>query len=79
MSANSVHRATEVPSRSLPVPDTTSPQMQAVIARPFDMKFAIAPTTHAEWKARVSEATKITEALLPELREKLGVPRSTAT
>ena len=55
------------------VPDTVSPRLQVVIARPLDPKFNIAPTTVAEWKARVEEAARATVATLPELREKLGV------
>ena len=43
--------AREVPSRAVPVPDTVSPQMQAVIARPFDPSFNLVPQTIAEWKA----------------------------
>ena len=43
--------AREVPSRTIPVPDTVSPQMQAVIARPFDPSFNLVPQTIAEWKA----------------------------
>ena len=63
----------QVPARSIPVPDTVSPQLQAVIARPLDPKFNVAPTTVAEWKARVEEAARATAATLPRLREKLGV------
>jgi acetyl esterase/lipase len=35
--------------------------------------FNVAPTTTAEWKARVEEAARATIATLPELRAKLGV------
>ena len=35
----------EVPARSIPVPDTVSPQMQAVIARPFNPNFNLVPET----------------------------------
>ena len=44
----------EVASRSLPVPDTVSPQMQAIIAAPFNSNFNFTPETTAEWKERVS-------------------------
>lgn len=63
----------EVPSRPLPVPDTVSPQMQALIARPFDARFNLTPETTAEWKKRVDEAARATVARLPKLREALGV------
>ena len=63
----------KVPARTLPVPDTVSPQMQAIIARPMDPSFNVAPTSTAEWKARVEKAALATVAGLPALREALGV------
>ena len=63
----------EVPARFIPVPDTVSPQMQAIIVQPPDPAFNIAPETTAEWKTRVAEAARKAEAALPELREALGV------
>ena len=57
----------------LPVPETVSPQMQALIARPLDPGFNIAPESAAEWKARVEKAARITVAGLLQLRESLGV------
>jgi epsilon-lactone hydrolase len=63
----------EVPARLLPIPDTVSPQMQAMIARALDPKFNIAPKTIAEWKKRVDDAATVTIAGLPKLREMLGV------
>jgi acetyl esterase/lipase len=62
-----------VPSRSIPVPDTVSPQMQAIIAQPLDPSFNIAPETTAEWKARVDKAALTAMAALPKVREALGV------
>jgi epsilon-lactone hydrolase len=66
-------RTREIPARSLPVPATVSPEMQAVIAQPLDPSFNVAPTTTAEWKARVERAARATIAALPQLRERLGV------
>ena len=57
----------------LPVPATVSPQMQAIIARPFDPRFNLTPETIARWKTRVEEAALTTMAELPKLRETLGV------
>lgn len=71
--------AREVPSRLLPVPDTVSPQMQAIIARPLDPSFNTAPATLAEWKARVDKAACTTMAALPQLREALGVTAEPTT
>src|SRR5882757_9771306 len=58
----------EVPARMLPVPDTASPQMQTIIARPFDPKFNLVPETVADWKSRVDNAAAATVAGLPKLR-----------
>jgi monoterpene epsilon-lactone hydrolase len=69
----------EVPSRVIPVPDTVSPQMQAVIARPLDPSFNLVPQTTAEWKARVEKVALATLAGLPKLREALGVTVQPAT
>jgi acetyl esterase/lipase len=65
--------AREVPSRSIPVPDTVSPQMQAIISRPFNPNFNLVPQTTAEWKARVNKAALDRVARLPKIREALGV------
>jgi epsilon-lactone hydrolase len=65
--------AREVPARVLPVPETVSPQMQAMIGRQLDPKFNIAPETTAEWKKRVEDAAAAAIAGLPRLREALGV------
>jgi epsilon-lactone hydrolase len=63
----------EVPARRIPVPETVSPQMQAIIGRPLDPKYNIAPKTTAEWKERVDGAARAVVAGLPRLRESLGV------
>src|SRR5262245_53226459 len=73
MSINSPHNVRDVPARSIPVPDTVSAQMQAIIARPFDHQQTLAPTTAAEWKMRVVAAASIVAAELPKLRQALGV------
>ena len=44
----------EVPARMLPVPDTVSPQMQALIARPVNPRHSLSPQTAA---ARASRST----------------------
>ncbi|MGD9613879.1 MAG: alpha/beta hydrolase [Alphaproteobacteria bacterium] len=63
----------EVPARLVPLPDTVSPRMQAVIAQPFDRAFNVAPSSVAEWKERVANAARTMLAALPKLRESLGV------
>jgi len=63
----------EVPARLLPVPDTVSPQMQAIIARPVDPAYNVVPQTTAEWKKRVEDGAHRVEATLPKIRAALGV------
>ncbi len=63
----------EVPARTLPVPDTVSPQMQAIIGRPFNPAFNLVPETTADWKTRIDQAAALTVAALPKIREALGV------
>ena len=65
--------ARETPPRTIPVPDTVSPQMRAVIARPFNSSYNLAPQTPAEWRARVDKAALDVMAALPQMREALGV------
>jgi monoterpene epsilon-lactone hydrolase len=63
----------EVPSRSIPVPDTVSPQMQAIIAQPTNPNWNVVPKSADEWKARVEKAALSVMADLPQIREALGV------
>jgi len=65
--------AREVPARSLPVPDTVSPQMQAIIAQPVSPTWNVVPATVEEWKARVDKAANGVLTELPKIREALGV------
>ena len=62
----------EVPARSIPVPETVSPQMQAVIARPFNPNFNLVPETTVDWNKRVEDAARNVVATLPRLREALA-------
>jgi len=63
----------EVPARTIPVPDTVSPQMQKLIATPLTPTWNVIPTTPEEWKAQVNAVTVATVAGLPALREALQV------
>ena len=65
--------AREVPARTIPTPDTVSPQMQAVIARPMAARRDVVPQTADEWKAIVEKAARSVVAGLPKIREALGV------
>jgi hypothetical protein len=65
--------AREVPARYLPVPDTVSPQMQAIIAKPPGTDWRDVPKTTEEWRETVEEAARGVMKGLPQLREVLGV------
>jgi epsilon-lactone hydrolase len=65
--------ARQVPAKVIPVPDTVSPQMQAIIAQPYNPTWNVVPKTPDEWKAIVDKAAAAVVATLPEIRDKLGV------
>jgi monoterpene epsilon-lactone hydrolase len=65
--------ARQVPARVVPVPDTVSPQMQAIIAQPYNQTWNVVPQSPAEWKAVVDKAAAAVVATLPEIRNALGV------
>jgi epsilon-lactone hydrolase len=63
----------QVPAKVIPVSDTVSPQMQAIIAQPYNPNWNIVPATPAEWKAIIDKNAAATIATLPAIREALGV------
>ena len=63
----------EVPAKTVPVPDTVSPQMQKLIAAPLTPTWNVIPKTAEEWKAQVDAGAAATMRGLPALREALHV------
>ena len=63
----------EVPARSVPVPDTVSPQMQKVIAAPLPATWNVIPKTADEWRVQVNEAAAVAVQALPAMRAQLHV------
>src|SRR5262245_44828742 len=63
----------ELPARTVPVPDTVSPQMQKLIAAPLTPTWNVIPATAEEWKAQVNAIAEATVKGLPALREELRV------
>jgi len=63
----------DVPARTIPVPDTVSPQMQKLIAAPLSPTWNVIPKTAEEWKAQVAAGAAATMQAIPALLEKLGV------
>jgi acetyl esterase/lipase len=62
-----------VPAKTIPVPDTVSPQMQAIIAQPLSPTWNVVPKTPEEWKALINKAAADTVKTLPAIREALHV------
>ncbi|HXJ54941.1 MAG TPA: alpha/beta hydrolase [Burkholderiales bacterium] len=63
----------DLPARSVPVPDTVSPQMQKLIGAPLTPTWNVIPKTAEEWKTQVNAGYEATMKSLPALREALGV------
>src|SRR2546426_987967 len=63
----------EVPAKTVPVPDTVSPQMQKLIGAPLTPTWNVIPQTDEEWKAQVNTGAAATMRGLPALREALRV------
>ena len=69
----SVPGAREIPARSIPVPDTVSPQMQKLIGAPLTPSWNVIPKTADEWRAQVKAGAEAAMRVLPALREALHV------
>ena len=63
----------DVPARTIPVPDTVSPQMQTIIGAPINPNWNVFPKTAAEWKMQVDAAAAEAAKRLPALREQMRV------
>ena len=61
------------PERDIAVPETVSPAMQAVIARPLSPIWNRHPKSAEEWKAFVAEVANTVTTTLPGLRKHMGV------
>ena len=63
-----------VPGRSIPLPDTVSPELRADIAAPYRLpNWNANPKSAAEWKGLVASLAARGAAAQPDIREKLGV------
>jgi epsilon-lactone hydrolase len=69
----------ELPARSIPVPDTASPQLQKLIAVPVPPNWRDFPKTNDEWKKLVDTGAAATVRTLPGLREQLHVKTESTT
>jgi len=71
--------AREVPAKTLPVPETASPEIQKLIAAPLTPTWNVIPTNAAGWKEQVRAGYEATMKGLPALREALKVRVSPMT
>ncbi|HET7880684.1 MAG TPA: alpha/beta hydrolase [Acetobacteraceae bacterium] len=62
-----------VPARSIPVPDTVSPQIQTLIALPLRPGWNVLPKNADEWRSTVKAAADASLRVLPGMRERLHV------
>ena len=62
-----------MPARTIPVPDTVSPQIQKLIAAPLPPNWNVFPKTPEEWKQQVDAGAAAAMQTLPALRKELGV------
>ena len=62
-----------MPARTIPVPDTVSPQIQKLIAAPLPPTWNVIPKTAAEWKQQADAGAAAQMQTLPALRKEPGV------
>jgi epsilon-lactone hydrolase len=65
--------ARSIPARQLPVPDTVSPGLQAVIAADYPPGWNLQPQTAAAWRELASASAAAVAPLLPEIERRLKV------
>jgi epsilon-lactone hydrolase len=63
----------QIPAHALPVPETASPALQAMIGSPFPPFWNSHPKSAQEWKALIQQRTDVAVKALPALREKMAV------
>lgn len=63
----------QVTTRTFPVPQTVSPELQALIAAEPLAYWNFHPKTTQEWKQWISDLAEAASKNLPQLREKMGV------
>ncbi len=71
--------AREIPAHLLPVPDTVSEAMRAVVGAPLPAGWDKVPANAAEWRALAKASGEGAGPVLAMIREKLGVKLETAT
>jgi acetyl esterase/lipase len=70
---SALENSRQVPARALPVPETASAGMQALIGAPLPPFWNTHPKSAQEWKDFVQQRADFALKALPALREKMGV------
>jgi monoterpene epsilon-lactone hydrolase len=74
MAANSPNLAArELPARTLPVPDTVSSALQAVIAAPYPVGWDVIPQTAAQWNALPSQSAAAAAPFIAEIYRRFDI------
>jgi acetyl esterase/lipase len=73
LAAEAAAQTLNVPAKTLPVPDTVSPQMQKLIGAPLNPSHNQIPASSDEWKKQIGGVEAATAKGLPALREALKV------
>lgn len=63
----------EVPAKSLPIPTTVSPQMQAIIGQPLRTNWDKPPTTPEGWRALAESNVAAVAPQIPAMAERMRV------
>jgi hypothetical protein len=74
----SPEKGRDIPAYTPPVPEDISPEIRPLVAAP-PLPWDIHPKSIAEWKELVAKVAAPAKALLPAMREKLGVKLEQAT
>jgi acetyl esterase/lipase len=62
-----------IPARQLPVPDTVSPGLQAVIAADYPPGWNLTPQTLSAWRQLAAASAAAVAPVLPEIKQRLKV------
>src|SRR5271165_3911266 len=74
MAATSSNLAARVlPARTLPVPDTVSSALQAVIAAPYPVGWDVIPQTAAQWNALASQSAAAAAPFIAEIHRRFDI------
>ncbi len=69
----------EAPAKSIPVPGTVSPQMQAIIAQPLRTNWDKPPTTPEGWKQLADSIATTVAPQIPVIAERMNVKIAPST